>query len=100
MEEEEQALVFHLRMGHERKTVGPRLREQGHLSTVCYVNWFESHQLSPQRFAAYFCKTASQKDTLLFIPLSIRGLSDTGAVHDRCLTSGLLHCPGMIWYTW
>lgn len=43
----------------------------------------------------HFCKTASQEDT----PLSIRGLSDTRAVPDRCLTSGLLYCPGMIWYT-
>lgn len=76
MEEEEQVFVFHLRKGHERETVGPRLGEQGHLSTVCFVNLFESHQLSPQRFAPHFCKMASQEDT----PLSIKSLS----VHWSC----------------
>lgn len=56
---------------------GCSLREQGYLCTVCYIILFESHQLSPQRFAPPFCKTATQEDTLHFTPLSIKGLNDT-----------------------
>lgn len=59
--------------------VGPSLREWGYLSTMCYIILFERHQLSPQRFAPPFCKTASQEDTLHFTPLSIKGLNVTGA---------------------
>lgn len=66
MEEEEQVLVFHLRMGHERKTVGPRLRDSEAISLLACLKVISYHY---KDFSPHFCQTASQEDTSLLFPL-------------------------------